>query len=191
MAGFNCVWALDFLFMKIIDKIQSALVERFHKFTKKDIPPPSHAKVIGNCWEWPSTSRRYPCTTAFGVSIKSHHLAWEIYKGEIEDGKHVLHYCDNNRCCNPDHLWLGTHQDNMEDARIKKRSGGFKTRIRNYQINPPIGELHGKTSLTEKQVLEIRRKHSFGKRGADLGREYGVRRDVIHKITTRKTWKHI
>lgn len=53
-------------------------------------------------------------------------FAWTITNGEVEEGQHVLHRCDNPRCCNPGHLFLGTHQENMKDKAKKGRSRNHK-----------------------------------------------------------------
>jgi hypothetical protein len=56
------------------------------------------------------------------ISTGTHRLAWELANGPIPAGLQVLHRCDNPRCCNPDHLFVGTQQDNMADMALKKRS---------------------------------------------------------------------
>ena len=56
------------------------------------------------------------CTT-----IKAHRASWQVYFGSIPNDLQVLHHCDNRACINPEHLWLGTHQDNMDDMVQKNR----------------------------------------------------------------------
>lgn len=77
-------------------------------------------------WEWSTQKRGYGDFRAFG---KTHYLAhrasYAAYKGEIPDGLHVMHKCDNRSCCNPDHLTLGTNQDNIQDSVNKGRRKGI------------------------------------------------------------------
>lgn len=73
------------------------------------------------CWAWP----RYKSPTGYGTIIFDgfkfavHRLSFEHFKGVIPKGLHVMHECDNRACFNPDHLFLGTHQDNMGDRKRK------------------------------------------------------------------------
>jgi hypothetical protein len=91
----------------------------------------------------------------------------------------VCHSCDNPRCVNPAHLWLGSHADNMRDKREKGRA----TR----------GESSPCSKLTELQVLEIRQRYNKKAKitTVQLSKEYGVGNSVIWNILNRKIWKHI
>ena len=84
------------------------------------------------CWEWQAaaalTDPDYQYG-AFGVPgrgpILSHRMAWELTHGEITEGLHVCHHCDNPPCCNPRHLFLGTRSDNMQDM-LRKGRGKYQ-----------------------------------------------------------------
>lgn len=82
------------------------------------------------CWDWTGATS----THGYGMLASGrragyvHRLAWQFWRGEIPKDRWVLHRCDNKRCFNPDHLFLGTHADNMMDAVVKKRHAGTRAR---------------------------------------------------------------
>jgi hypothetical protein len=77
------------------------------------------------CWVWQGfcqkPPRAYGETNYLGKKWRVHRLMYTLVYGPIPDGKLVCHKCDNPSCCNPDHLWLGTHLENMSDCRAKDR----------------------------------------------------------------------
>lgn len=78
------------------------------------------------CWLWVGALDRWLYGQFKPVSrsspLRAHRVAWELLRGPIPDGMSVLHSCDNPRCCNPEHLRLGTHADNMDDKRKRGRA---------------------------------------------------------------------
>lgn len=82
---------------------------------------PTVRPELGKCWSWRTIGSRYVNLTAGGRTILAHRASWELHRGPIPDGLHVLHKCDNPSCTKPDHLFLGTEADNALDRSIKGR----------------------------------------------------------------------
>jgi hypothetical protein len=132
------------------------------------------------CWAWRSS--RDP--NGYGrMNIKNypelaHRVSWLVHYGAIPHGKHVLHKCDNPSCVNPEHLYVGDHQDNMRDKMLSGRH-----RYVHHQ-----GSAHGMAKLTEDEVRTIR---TSPEQGTVLAKRYGVTRTTIYDIRSRKIWRHI
>jgi hypothetical protein len=108
-----------------------------------------------------------------------HRLAFERARGPIPRGKQVLHRCDNPPCIRPDHLFLGTHADNMRDMARKGRRKGVNA-----------GAENGAAKLTEAQVVDIRERYAAGGVSQQvLADEHGVHQTVVSAIVLRKIWK--
>jgi hypothetical protein len=118
-----------------------------------------------------------------GKAVLLHRWIWERHNGAIPDGKHVLHKCDVRCCINPQHLFIGTHQDNMTDKKSKGRAA----------LNIPRGEKHKRpmAKVTEAQVTEIKNLLKRGYRQADIARDFNVSRNLISEIRLGKTWTHV
>lgn len=137
-------------------------------------------EVVGTCWEWRGGALNadgYGEVKVRGRSVKVHRLSYQRAVGAIPRGKQVLHHCDNPSCINPEHLWVGTHWDNMRDMAQKGRTGGVAA---------------GHTVLTPKDVREIRSAYVPGKvTYAEIAERYGVSAGTIGRIVNRQTWKNI
>ena len=108
--------------------------------------------------------------------VYAHRLAWELSNGDIPDGMFVLHKCDNPSCVRPDHLFLGTHDDNMKDMASKMRSC--------------VGQKHRDVILDEGKVKEIRMRYKRGN-GPKLAEEYGVSIQTLYAALKGRSWGHI
>jgi hypothetical protein len=103
------------------------------------------------CWEWTGSMMDGGYGQFFYGSIqgkerngKAHKAAWVLLKGPVPEGMLVLHKCHNRRCCNPDHLYLGTHMDNMKDRDEAGRTSRGAHRYnfkRDEELNTKIGQL--------------------------------------------------
>jgi hypothetical protein len=100
-----------------------------------------------------------------GAKWLAHRAAWDEANGPIPAGLFVCHHCDNRACINPDHLFLGTNADNMQDMRAKGRSSNG---IR------PRGEGCTHSKLTEDQVREIRDRAAGGEPQRSIASDYGI-----------------
>ncbi len=108
---------------------------------------------------------------------RAHRLMYMVASGkDIPDGLEVCHSCDNPPCCNPKHLWLGTHQENMVDCHQKGRA------------NPRRGVEHPRAKLTDADIRAIR---GSAKSTQQLAAKYGVSSNQIRIIRLRKNWKHV
>lgn len=131
------------------------------------------------CWIWIGARQRRDRYGTFGIDGKmylSHRVSYQIHKGEIPQGMHVLHTCDVPYCVNPDHLFLGSHHDNMTDKENKGRGKQAK------------GECSGNAKLTEDNVRDILASTEMYK---SLAAKYGVSIGLIGHIRNRRAWKHV
>lgn len=135
------------------------------------------------CWEWKLyKDKKYGKFMMGGKCKRAHRIAYELTYGIIPNGLHVLHTCNNPSCCNPNHLKLGTHLDNMNQMKNEKR----------YIIPRMKGENCGASKLNSFQVLRIRDLYSTGSYSQrELAKKYKVKQYCIFSIVHRKTWSHI
>jgi hypothetical protein len=141
---------------------------------------PRVARSPGGCWLWQGTV----APNGYGqISVDDHHVyahrvAYELAKGSIPAGVYVCHTCDVRACVNPDHLFLGTHRENMTDASRKDRIAH--------------GERSGSRKLTASQVQEIRERYATGTiLQRELAGEYGVAKQTIGAIVRGRTWVRV
>lgn len=144
--------------------------------------------VINNatgCWEWIGCKRGGYGRTIIGSrrdgtrkTITTHRLSYLIFHGEIPYGMEVCHRCDNPACINPDHLFVGTRQDNIDDRERKGRNI-VKT-----------GEQHPRSKLSKKSVKNARWERAYHKTSFQkLADKYGVSKKTIQNAINGITWK--
>lgn len=150
-----------------------------HIYTVQDIKRFwKHVCIKGpdECWEWTSKSER-PTFSFSGGNGSAARFSFLIHTGIWPGRLYVCHSCDNKRCINPSHLWLGTHKDNQRDAAKKGRMAR--------------GEDQGSAKLTENDIREIRTKRAAGTKRRQLAKDYRVDETTIDNIVKRKSWKHV
>lgn len=136
-------------------------------------------KIENGCWEWKG------CTVdgygQFAVSskniVKAHRYSYYIHKGEITNNLYVCHSCDNRKCVNPKHLFLGSNLENMKDKTNKGRQCK--------------GSNRPASKLTENDVLEIRTLLTNGMKQIDIVNKYNISIGTVSQIKSKKSWKHI
>lgn len=134
---------------------------------------------IEDCWEWKGA--KYPSGYgAFGWAYKrgyeqrAHRFSWELYFEPIPKGFVIRHKCNNRSCSNPNHLMIGSTQDNTQDREL------FGC--------PAKGAKIGNSKLTEAQVRAIfkdSRTHPV------IAKDYGIYCSMVAKIKQGKSWKHL
>lgn len=150
-----------------------------------------------DCWNWMKSKngKGYGKTCSGGKLHYTHRLSWSLVNGEIPDGLFVLHKCDNPSCINPEHLFIGTQKENLEDM-IKKGRNNHPTGDRHGSKTKPEkvarGEKIFNSKLNDSLVLEIRKiKKLTGASNDAIANQYGVTPPTIRSIVNGITWTHI
>jgi hypothetical protein len=137
----------------------------------------SHIEKTDYCWNWKGaiSSHGYGSFIVDKKNKMPHRISYELFKGQIPEGLYVCHSCDNIKCVNPDHLFVGTQKDNMKDCINKKRM--------------PKGEEKYKSKLTWEKVRDIRKLYKNPYNGKQLSKIYGVCSQHIYLILKNIKWK--
>jgi hypothetical protein len=136
-------------------------------------------KTPAGCWEWTGNRNALGygiVTVQHSKRFRAHRVAWELTRGPIPDGMVVCHRCDNPPCCNPEHLFLGTHDENMADMVAKDRHAR--------------GERNGHARMTSEQVREIREARARGEPLCLLAERYGISETGVCNIAKGRSWGH-
>lgn len=136
------------------------------------------------CWIWlgnkrPDKHGGYGLIKIDGRITRAHRVSYEAYKGIIPQGLFVCHTCDVPLCVNPNHLFLGTLQDNNLDMYLKGR---------NYSSS---GDKNPKSKLREVDIPIIIKMRLAGMYYKDIGRQFNVCDHTISSIFTKRTWSHL
>lgn len=134
------------------------------------------------CWIWKGSSRNksslYGSIRKGNLTYAAHRVSFAIFHRKSPDGLHVCHKCDNPRCVNPDHLFMGTDKDNMQDASLKGRL--------------ITGNNHPRAKIDESKALEIFRMWTPRKNGTkSLSKKLGISRQIIGSIINGYRWRRV
>lgn len=155
------------------------------------LPPRIADKIwpepMSGCWFSSYALERsgYARVNINGRMTLLHRWMWEFVNGPIPPGGDhyvsmcVCHRCDNRACVNPDHLFLGTHADNMADKKSKGRCSNLR------------GDDHPMASLKEVDVLVLRTMYDDGVRREDIARCTGISLSCVKDVIYRRSWRHI
>jgi hypothetical protein len=138
------------------------------------------AKIVdgpNGCKDWPGTGR-YGTIKDNGKDLRINRVAWELVNGPIPAGLHVLHRCDRTKCVAVEHLFLGTHAENMADMAIKGRSKGPRL----------SGERHPMAKLN---TLEVERIRTFVGPLKQIAKALNVSVSLVSAIRLGKVWNSI
>lgn len=151
------------------------------KFFDRIMPEPNTG-----CWLWMGGIN----ANGYGV-VKSKHnfgfcnssrLSYFIHNGDYDRAKLVCHHCDNPMCVNPDHLYLGTTQQNTDDKHRRNRADDRR------------GERNGRSKLSDEQIEYIRHRYEFKSKknnAVEIAKDLGVSSTIIYYIVKKQNWGHL
>lgn len=152
--------------------MDAKLVERFHQ---------KYIKDEGGCWLWTAScaGKGYGQIKVSGerINMYAHRLSYWIHKGEDPGRKQVCHTCDNPKCVNPDHLFIGTSQENHDDMVKKDRH----TR----------GERSATAKLSEKEVLQLKDCLSLDMTQKQIAAAFQISQVQVSRIKTGQQWTYL
>ena len=149
------------------------------KSIRQRILDSSELDLVSGCWEWKLSlnHKGYGNFSLLRKSKAAHRVSYAEFVGGIPEGMCVLHKCDTPNCGNPDHLFLGTNQDNVDDKVSKGRT--------------MHGSGHYRAIITEDQAVLIFKMSQEGFAIAEIGLKLGVSKHVIQQIKGGVTWNHV
>lgn len=138
----------------------------------------SYVQQTDKCWNWTKNTlpRGYGLFFLAGKNILAHRFSFLYHFGCLPNELHVCHECDNPKCVNPTHLFLGTDKDNLQDM---ARKGVRK------------GEKHAITKLTNENVFHIKELLRDGISYDEIAKIYNTSRGIVYNIKIGLTWTHI
>ena len=148
----------------------------------------SKVKLGDKCWEWQAGVNHggygqftITLSTMRDTTVLAHRVAWMLVRGSVPVGKCLCHKCDNPRCVNPDHMFIGTRADNNRDMFRKGRGSCIRAK----------GEAHGMSVMTADAVYAIRALTDNGNDQRAVARKFGISQSQVGRIHRRESWAHL
>ena len=169
---------------KIAPLITEKLIRRFFDKVQKDGPAHPYEPEMGSCWMWGGRTKSEGYgeftlgsrTDGTRHIAKAHRVSIAISGRPCPENRMTLHTCDNRRCVNPEHLYIGTAKDNSADRARRDRQARMN------------GEDNGFHKLSDDQVIEIARSNESN---TILSARFGISKSVVGKIKNGESWTHI
>lgn len=151
----------------------------------------SRVDIVGECWIW-NGAKKGSGLKSYGhltvgsrtdgsrKTVSAHRFSYEAFIGGIPDGYYVCHTCDTPSCVNPSHLFIGTHQDNVNDRELKGRN----------TVPALSGDRHPFALLSWESVDYIRSLKINRGDITMLAKKYKVNRKTIADVLSGRTWKN-
>lgn len=166
--------------------------------------------AASECWLWIGATRPngYGNFLLGGRTTGAHRAAWSLLKGEIPTGMQVCHRCDTPSCVNPEHLFLGTQQDNLNDMGAKgrrvvaphdgsnnpmfgRRHSHEARQAQSIRARARMGSLHNRATIDEVMARAIKDFCARGAGSTEVAAQLGVSIHVVRGIRSGKNWRHI
>lgn len=149
----------------------------------------------GGCWRWPgATDEKGRGRIWMNGTIQiAHRAVWMALGREIPTGKLLCHHCDNPRCVNPDHLYVGTHADNGRDMSVRKRTWAHRNPDKARELGRRLGKnnthMRGENNPRAKlSVADVQVIRASKEKTKPLAEKYGVHRTTIQHIRRGSQW---
>lgn len=162
----------------LLDQDQKDYIKRL--IEERSVPDPN-----SGCWLWTASTQKsgYGDFRAFGRKhFLSHRASYTVFVGDIPEGMHILHKCDNPSCCNPNHLSVGTNHENILDSMKKgRRKGVGRVRPSGLTYKPSNEKTDRRIVLTKEMLDKAKELMAGGMRPGNAAKDIGVKYHTLHQ----------